>query len=398
MNEKRIKFRWLAKEVDVRNSIENDFPLMSVSQTKGVIPRSELKGDDGRADSLDNYKVCIPGQIVVNRMSASSGALGLAKQSGLVSPDYAVLAPTSLITPDFLQYLMKSSWFIGEMVARLKGIGAGGESASVRTPRINISDLGDVEVLVPSPEVQKQISKYLDTQMDIVRTLLANKQLKVESLEKMLCSQINSDLQNITSHSDKKPLRYLLSDMKTGGTPDEDLHSIDGVPWYSPASINNYGNLGDSVRTLPADAPMNSFVRFKFPGVLIVGIGATAGKVAHLDHLASGNQQLTCLTTNSLITSRFLYYYLLSERENLLARATYTTLPILNNEFLKSVEIVVPPMEIQLKLTEKWDNMKHVHEDSIEKIVASIKLIKEYSESLIANSIVNHSKAEKGAK
>ena len=175
-----INFRWLTEEVDKRNSTELTYPLMSVSQTKGVIPRSELMGNEGRAESLDNYKVCLPGQIVINRMSASSGALGLAKQGGLVSPDYAVLAPTKLIDPKYLEYLMHSKWFVGEMVARLKGIGAGGESASVRTPRINISDLRDVSVQLPPIEEQRRIADYLDEQVSLISQTI---ELRLKELE-----------------------------------------------------------------------------------------------------------------------------------------------------------------------------------------------------------------------
>ncbi|SBT54320.1 hypothetical protein GA0070621_5331 [Micromonospora narathiwatensis] len=35
-----------------------DLPLMSVSQTKGVVRRSELTDAPQRAESLDAYKVC----------------------------------------------------------------------------------------------------------------------------------------------------------------------------------------------------------------------------------------------------------------------------------------------------------------------------------------------------
>jgi type I restriction enzyme S subunit len=189
----KVKFRWLVREVDVRNSIGLDYPLMSVSQTRGVISRSELMGNEGRAESLDNYKVCKPGQIVINRMSAPSGALGLAKQSGLVSPDYAVLAPTELIDPKYLEYVMSSKWFIGEMIARLKGIGAGGESSSVRTPRINISDLKDVAVPLPTMGEQRRIAGYLEKQVATVDELISAK----SKVQKLLYRALQAEFTNI---------------------------------------------------------------------------------------------------------------------------------------------------------------------------------------------------------
>jgi hypothetical protein len=76
MNHQAIKFKWLISEYDVRSTEITRYPLMSVSQYLGVVPRSELKGDEGRAESTENYKTSKPGQIVLNRMSAASGALG----------------------------------------------------------------------------------------------------------------------------------------------------------------------------------------------------------------------------------------------------------------------------------------------------------------------------------
>ena len=81
-----------------------------------------------------------------------------------------------------------------------------------------------------------------------------------------------------------------------------------------------------------------------------------------------------------------------------MARANYTTLPILNNEFLKTVEIVVPPLDEQIALSEKWDEMKRIYEGSIEKISTSIQLIKEYSESVISQNVVMNSVTQEVAK
>ena len=53
-----------------------NLPLLSVSQVRGVLRRSELTDKVHRADSLDVYKVCRKGDIVFNKMSVASGAMG----------------------------------------------------------------------------------------------------------------------------------------------------------------------------------------------------------------------------------------------------------------------------------------------------------------------------------
>lgn len=209
MKAQTIKFKWLISEYDVRSTESTRYPLMSVSQYLGVIPRSELKGDEGRAESTENYKTSKPGQIVLNRMSAASGALGLATEYGLVSPDYAVLQPSEIVDPNYLYHLMKSDWFTGQMIARLKGIGAGGESASVRTPRVNISDLGDIDVNLPKIEEQRKIADYLDAKTRIIDSLVEAKNEQIELYLTVMDSKKNEIIWE-NNNARLIPLRYLV--------------------------------------------------------------------------------------------------------------------------------------------------------------------------------------------
>ena len=388
---KEVPFRSIA--VKVSQSGFPDLESLSVFLDAGVVPRSSREDNHNQlGESLEKYQRVLPNDLVFNKLRTWQGGFGISDYEGIVSPAYIIARPnTTLVDPRFLEYLLKSKPYLAELTRLSKWM---------PPTQFDISweSIRDLKLRIPPLESQIQIANYLDQHTKVARKLLKSKQLAVESLELMLRSEINSDLQNIAANYEKHPLRHLLSEIRTGGTPDEDLHSDTGIPWYSPASISNYGNLGEPIRTLPIDASTNEFVRFEFPSVLIVGIGATAGKVAYLDHTASSNQQITCLKTNSLISAKFLYYFLYSERENLLARANYTTLPILNNEFLKTVEIVVPPLDEQIALSEKWDEMKRIYEGSIEKISTSIQLIKEYSESVISQNVVMNSVTQEVAK
>lgn len=156
-------------------------PLMSVSQTRGVVPRSELVGDSGRAEHLSGYKVCQPGDIVLNRMSAYNGALGVARERGVVSPDYLVMAPRGTAWPDFVAAWLKTPIGIFEMTSRLRGIGSA-ETAQVRTPRVNESDLRTISLKIPPFEEQRAIADYLDRETARIDTLIDEQQRLIELL------------------------------------------------------------------------------------------------------------------------------------------------------------------------------------------------------------------------
>jgi type I restriction enzyme S subunit len=156
---RRVRVGWVARELDVRAEAVPDGPgnlLLSVSIHHGVVPRDEITDRQSRADDLGHYKVCWPDDIVVNRMRAFHGGIGVARQQGLVSPDYTVMRLGESARAEFLNLIFRSPWFVGQMTSRLRGIG-GVDQGAVRTPRINWADLKLIEIPLPSVREQDAI-------------------------------------------------------------------------------------------------------------------------------------------------------------------------------------------------------------------------------------------------
>jgi type I restriction enzyme, S subunit len=167
------RLRWILSEVDRRAGARAvDLPLLSVSIDWGVRRREETTDKLSRAEDLSHYKVCLRGDIVVNRMRALQGALGVAPEDGVVSPDYAVLRADSEVDSDWLAELMRTKAFVGEIVLRLRGIG-GTDSGNVRTPRINTADLVDIRADVPCADVQRAELTKLVTETSRIDSLIA---------------------------------------------------------------------------------------------------------------------------------------------------------------------------------------------------------------------------------
>jgi type I restriction enzyme, S subunit len=156
-----VRCKQLFDVADVRCGTEN-LPLLAVSIHRGVVPRTDFTDKEPRADDLSAYKVVRRGQIAVNRMRAFQGAIGIAQQDGIVSPDYLVLTPTGA-DARYLHHLLRSDLFVGQMAARLRGIGSV-DQGNVRTPRINSEDLRDLLVRVPPIPEQVRIANFLDAE------------------------------------------------------------------------------------------------------------------------------------------------------------------------------------------------------------------------------------------
>ncbi len=87
--EKRAKCYF--REVDDRSTTCKE-QLMSVSHVTGVSSRKATV-TMFMAQSNVGYKICRPADVVVNTMWAWMAAMGVTRETGLVSPSYAVYRP-----------------------------------------------------------------------------------------------------------------------------------------------------------------------------------------------------------------------------------------------------------------------------------------------------------------
>src|SRR5262249_20709229 len=88
---------WLFRDRDERG--QPDLPLLEVSINVGVVLR-EFSDDriESTAADFNTYKVARKGDIVFNKMRMWQGAVGVAPEDGLVSPDYTVAAPSGALS------------------------------------------------------------------------------------------------------------------------------------------------------------------------------------------------------------------------------------------------------------------------------------------------------------
>lgn len=146
--------KYLYSESDER-SFSGAEELMSVSHITGVTPRKQ-NVTMFLAESNEGYKLCSPGDIVVNTMWAYMAALGVARQGGLVSPSYGVYRPrgTHLMDPEYVDLLLRTEHYRTEYNRRSTGITAS-------RLRLYSDDFLDMPLLRPPRDEQAAIVKYL---------------------------------------------------------------------------------------------------------------------------------------------------------------------------------------------------------------------------------------------
>lgn len=199
-------------------------------------------------------------------------------------------------------------------------------------------------------------------------------------------------LGDIPRHWTKLALKYVCKNIQTGGTPSPDwinYKSDKMIDWFTPGDFNNNDfTVQNSNRKLSIEAIENEgYTLYPKGSILIIGIGATLGKVGYILNDAYCNQQINILTlTNS---SNYEYMtYLISTLESVLKiNANSATLPILNQQKLGEITIVQPPLEEQVAIASFIKGKLKQLNEIVEMTQKSIILLKERRMVLISAAV-----------
>jgi type I restriction enzyme S subunit len=151
-DEKRAKC--LYREIDERSTTGEE-ELLSVSHKTGVTPRPQHV-TMFKAESNVGHKLCQPEDLAINTMWAFMGALGVARQVGVVSPSYGVYRPlrSGSLHPEYVDRLLRTEEYKSEYLIRSTGI---------RSSRLRLypDQFLRIPILCPPREEQTSIVRFL---------------------------------------------------------------------------------------------------------------------------------------------------------------------------------------------------------------------------------------------
>lgn len=152
---RQVPLRYLFQQSREDNSGGSE--VLSVYRDYGVIPKSSRSDNFNKTpEDVSRYLVVRPGYLVVNKMKAWQGSLGVSNHRGIVSPDYEVLRPTSKdLHPRFAHAFLRSPRLVAEYAVKSVGI-------RPSQWRLYWDQLKDIAVPVPSAAQQSRICDALD--------------------------------------------------------------------------------------------------------------------------------------------------------------------------------------------------------------------------------------------
>lgn len=391
-----VRLKWLLSESDARaGAAAEKLPLLSVSISWGV-RRREASDATTRAASedLSNYKVCRAGNLVINRMRAFQGALGIAGEDGIVSPDYAVLQVAPEVDARWLNYFLTSEATVATMSSLVRGIG-GTEAGNVRTPRLNISDLQSMTAPLGSAIQQRTTADYLDHETARIDTLVEEQQRLIEMLRERRAAAIATRLESLGGMTRLKH----VSTVQTGVTLSGEGDLTDPEwPYLRVANVQiGYVDLQEikTVRVPPDKAAM-SMLR---PGDVLMTEGGDIDKLGrgalwrgelpdtlHQNHIFAVRPDKT-------LDSEFLVYWLDGPVARTYFRTTAkqtTNLAGTNKWTLGNLPVPAPPLNEQRRLVETLDEQTAQIDTLIAETERFVELSRERRAALITAAVTGH--------
>ena len=275
-------------------------------------------------------------------------------------------------------------------------------------PTMTQENIGQLPVPCGCISEMKNISAFLDHETVKIDGLIAKQQRLIALLEEKRQAVISHAatkgldpsaplrpsgidwLGDVPAHWEVKPIKFVCSSIGTGSTPKEkdDLADKGDVPWFTPGDFDGQSGLKKPEKWLKdASFAKGTAKQFSRNSVLIVGIGATLGKIAVCEQPFSGNQQINVATPNERNSVHFLASALANQLEQMKTVSNSATIGIMNQEKTGSILIAVPPSSEQLEIVnyvaDKAKSFAAIHQQA----QSAITLLKERRTALISAAV-----------
>lgn len=400
--------------VDVRSSTGQE-ELLTVSSQHGVIPRKSANVTMFKAESYIGYKLCWPGDLVINSLWAWARGLGVSQEHGIISSAYGVYRLKSEFNEyaHYIHHLVRSAAFQWELQVRSKGIW---------TSRLQLTDDAFFSAPFPIPPAHEQaaIVRYLEYMDRRIRRYIRAKQKLITLLEEQKQSIIH---QAVTGQIDVRtgqpypvykpsgvewlgevPEHWEIGRLKnaavvqTGLTLGKDYRGTKTIsrPYLRVANVQ-HGRVDLSLVKY-IDVP-----RREAEGATLRDGDVLMTEGGDIDKLGRGcvwrNEIPDCLHQNHVFAVRCLQETLLPEYLvglmtsqhgrayfQLTAKQT-TNLASTNSTTLRAFPILLPSIEEQKSLLDRVEKDTRTISSAIDRAEKEIVLLREYHTRLIADVV-----------
>lgn len=350
---------------------DKDYPPLSVTM-QGIVPQIDTAA---KTDAGDNRKLVLKNDFVINSRSDRKGSSGVSQLNGSVSLISIVMEPKR-INPKFAHHLLRSYPFQEEFYRYGKGIVADLWST-------NSSEMKNILIPELADDESNAIACFLDHETAKIDNLIEKQQQLIELLKEKrqavishaVTKGLNPDvpmkdsgvewLREVPEHWAIKPLRY-LGDCQNGINIGAEAFGS-GFPFISYGDAYKNRVLPDNgsglVQSTAEDRRKYSLLRgdvlFTRTSETIEEIGFASACIKSIENACFAGFLIRFRPKSSELCIEYSKYYFsnqllrifFTKEMNLITRAS------LSQDLLKTMPVVIPPVDEQIKIAELLDNI-----------------------------------------
>lgn len=265
-------------------------------------------------------------------------------------------------------------------------------------------DFAEFSYAFPQFAEQQAIADFLDAQCAKIDNIIVDIEKQIELLQQhkksLITEMVTKGLDRSVTMKDsgiewigKIPAHWDIirikdiSSLQTGTTPpgNEGVnYDNNGIQWYTPSDfIEGSIELTTSEKYIDLDTViMDGIKPYPAESVLFVGI-ASIGKIGYCKECSYSNQQITAIKPCLWCDGEFMAYCLLAGIDQIKDNALFTTVPIINNAYLGTVKICLPPKEEQQAICKLLNDTCKKIDDIVQCKKAQLDTMQQHKKSLI---------------
>ena len=194
----------------------------------------------------------------------------------------------------------------------------------------------------------------------------------------------------IPEHWNINRLRNIADSIKTGSTPpSEEIQYFEpkDINWYGPGDFDDL-ILYDAKRKISNLSIKENKCRLFPPNsILLIGIGATVGKVGIVSEASTSNQQINAIILKNEYNPKYYTYFISTIKDIIVMEASSATLPIFNQTQTKNIVLPVPEIFEQTTIANYLDHKTTQIDTLIAKKEKFISLLQEERTAVINQAV-----------
>lgn len=153
----------------------------------------------------------------------------------------------------------------------------------------------------------------------------------------------------------------VFTDYSSGSTPsrgNDGFYKDGNTNWYKSGELNDGVLSSDSEEKITNLALEKCHLRMNKRGDLLIAMyGATAGRVAMFDNEGTTNQAVWGGTPDDSVDLKYLFFYILHSRHQLLKTSSGAAQPNISGEKISSHPLALPPLAEQRRIVKKVEEV-----------------------------------------